>query len=348
VPGPAQRLRSGGKRLLERLSAERSLRWRRPPALRATGAGSGRTVYYLCPDYPTPSGGIRAIYRHVDILNEAGIEAAVLHHRDGFTCDWFEHRTRVLGAPSARLAPADVLMVPEVYGPYLDRLPRQPRIVLFNQNAYMTYEHLPAGSQPLYEVFEAALTVSSDSAELLRFAFPALEVAVVPNGIDPELFHPAAEAPLKRLALMPRKRPQEAATILRLLGERLRDWEVVKIEGASERETAALLRSSPLFLALGKQEGFGLPAAEAMASGCYVIGFSGFGGRDLFDPSCSAPVEDGDVLGAARAVATALERYEREPEALRAIGAAAGERVRERYSPQRQAEELVAFHRRLQ
>ena len=347
MPGPGERLRKAGKRLAKRLSDERALRWRRPPKLHAAASGETRTVYYLCPDYPTPSGGIRAIYRHVDILNEAGIEAAVLHHADGFACDWFEHSTRVVGAPTTRLSPADVLMVPEVYGPFLDRFPREPRSVLFNQNAYMTFEHVPVGARVPYEIFEAALTVSEDSAAYLCFAFPGLEVSVVSNGVDPDLFHPATEMPPRRLALMPRKRPEEAEAILRLLGERLRGWEVVRIEGASERRTADLLRSSPLFLALGKQEGFGLPAAEAMASGCYVIGFSGFGGRDLFDRSCSAPVEDGDVLAAAREIAAAIDRYEREPEAVRAAGAAAGARVREKYSLQRQARDLVAFQERI-
>src|SRR3954470_19470815 len=28
-------------------------------------------VFYLCPDHDAPAGGIRVIYRHVDILNEA-------------------------------------------------------------------------------------------------------------------------------------------------------------------------------------------------------------------------------------------------------------------------------------
>jgi glycosyltransferase involved in cell wall biosynthesis len=347
MTGPADRLRSAGKRSLGWASAQRALRWRRPPKLRTAPSGDARTVYYLCPDYPTPSGGIRAIYRHVDILNEAGIDAAVLHHADGFACSWFEHSTRVVAAPSTPLSPADVLMVPEVYGPFLDRFPAEPRSVLFNQNAYMTFEHVPAGSRVPYEIFAAALTVSEDSARFLRFAFPGLEVSVVANGVDPDLFFPSPDPPPKRLALMPRKRPGEAETILRLLGERLRGWEVVRIEGASERRTAELLRSSPLFLALGKQEGFGLPAAEAMASGCYVVGFSGFGGRDLFDPSCTAPIEDGDVLGAAEAVAAAIDRYEREPRAVRDAGAAAGERVRERYSPRRQERDLLAFHARI-
>jgi glycosyltransferase involved in cell wall biosynthesis len=335
----------GARGLVERLSDARALRLRRPPTIRTCARGSGPpTIYYLCPDYAVPSGGIRAIYRHVDILNDAGRSAAVLHHREGYACRWFEHSTRTVGAPSARLSPEDVLVVPEIYGPYLNRLPQAPKLVAFNQNAYLTYEHVPAGRSPSYEIFAAALTVSSDSAEFLRFAFPGLDVSVVANAIDPNVFHLASGLPDRRIAMMPRKRPDDAQQILRLLGERLRDWEVVRIDGAPEGETAAMLRSAPIFLALGRREGFGLPAAEAMASGCYVIGFSGFGGREIFDPAFSTPVEDGDVLAAARAVADLLRLYERQPGSVRESGARASEHIRARYSLERQRGELLAFY----
>ena len=340
---PAEIGRGLAARLAERLARRHALRVRRPPAIRTTEASAAGSIYYLCPDYAVPSGGIRAMYRHVDILNRAGLEAAVMHRRDGFACRWFEHSTRIVGAPSVTLSRQDVLVVPEIYGPFLDRLPRTPRLVAFSQNAYLTYEHLPPGVVPPYDLFESAMTVSEDSAACLRFAFPGLDPAVVPNAIDSRVFHPDSGLPPRRLALMPRKRPAEADQILRLLGDRLRGWEVVRIEGVPEGEAASALRAAPIFLALGRQEGFGLPAAEAMASGCYVVGFPAFGGRELFDPACSAPVEDGDTLAAARALAAAMELYETRPEAVRASGARAAERVRCEYSPERQAAALLSF-----
>lgn len=334
-------------RFAKRLSAGRELRRRRPPQLRVSPTPEGpSTIYYLCPDYAEPSGGIRVIYHHVDVLNGAGIPAAVLHHRKGFAAGWFEHSTRVTAAPQARLSAADLLVVPEIYGPFLDRLPREPTLIGFNQNAYLTFQHARNGRRPAYDVFAAALTVSADSAEYLRFAFPGLEVAVVGNAIDTGRFRPAVAQPPRRLALMPGKRPDEAEELLRLLGERLAGWEVVRIEGSSEEQVAAALRSAPIFVALGRREGFGLPAAEAMACGCYVVGFPGFGGRDLFPGDCSRPVEDGDVLTLAREVAVSMDRYEREPEALRTAGARAADRIAERCSRQRQRQDLLAFYRK--
>lgn len=52
-------------------------------------------LFFWVPDDSTPRGGIKQIYRHVEILERAGIEACVLHTQRGFTSDWFEHRARM-------------------------------------------------------------------------------------------------------------------------------------------------------------------------------------------------------------------------------------------------------------
>ncbi|WP_283139121.1 glycosyltransferase family 4 protein [Rhizohabitans arisaemae] len=335
-------------KLVRRALDLRARRYRRPPALK-TGRGGGTTVYYLCPDYPVPSGGIRMIYRHVDLLNEAGVDAAVLHHRTGFSCRWFDHSTRVVGAPSVTLSESDVLVVPEIYGPSLGLLPQAPRMVVFNQNAYLTFDGLDEGAAPPYRGLpnlEAVLTVSEDSAKYLRFAFPELPVTVVVNGIDTEVFHPSGQPPPKRIAYMPRKRPDDAAQVLGLLRAHgsLEGWELVPIAGSSESETARILRSSPIFFAFGKQEGFGLPPAEAMVSGCCVVGFTGFAGKEFFLAEFSVAVEDGDVLAFATAAASVLEQYEKEPDSIRKAGRDAAEHIRRTYPVSRQRAELLNFY----
>jgi len=45
---------------------------------------------------------------------------------------------------------------------------------------------------------------------------------------------------------------------------------------------ADILRSSRVFLSFSQREGFGLPPLEALACGCAVVGYHGFGGRALF------------------------------------------------------------------
>lgn len=56
-----------------------NVRWRKPvlPPLRATTViRRPGTAWFIAPDWNRPSGGVRKLYRSVDILNEAGARAA--------------------------------------------------------------------------------------------------------------------------------------------------------------------------------------------------------------------------------------------------------------------------------
>jgi hypothetical protein len=140
------------------------------------------TIYYLCPDLGEPAGGTRVIYRHVDILAKNGIDAYVVHERQGFRCRWFENETPVLGwsrrragtdhllpkravryaqrgfqrvpsdrpfipllePPSFAISSDDVVVIPEIFGPRLaDIAPGVPKVI-FNQNVYFTYFYYPS------------------------------------------------------------------------------------------------------------------------------------------------------------------------------------------------------------
>ena len=350
APGRLDRvlnLTDAARRAAKHLQTAHQRRAMTPPSLRVGEHSQPTTVYYLCPQLNRPTGGIRTIYRHVDILNKAGIPASVVHAPNGFSCTWFDHDTRVTGARAVTLARQDVLVVPEWYGPGLNTLPTGPRIVIFNQNAYRTFTGLDDTAAPGAPYrglpgLEAILVVSSDNADYMRFAFPELPVSLVRDAIDPSLFHLPERPPGRRLAWMPRKRADDARQVLRLLASHgsLEGWEVVPIQGRTEAETARLLRSSAIFLSFSAQEGFGLPPAEAMACGCYVVGFPGLGGREYFDPGFSCPVEEGDVLAFAEATAAILND---DMTALAMRGRNASEHVLTRYNLDGQRDDLLAF-----
>jgi glycosyltransferase involved in cell wall biosynthesis len=290
------------------------------------------------------------IYRHVDMLNAAGIQARVVHQRRGFACSWFAHDTAIECAGDVVLGREDVLVVPEIYGPELGRLPAGIRLVINNQNAYNTFDGIPVGadqaglpyggSRPV----EAVIVPSLDNAELLRYAFPGLRVERVRCGIDTRTFRPGP-TPARRIAVMPRKRERDVRQVLHLLHARssLEGWEIVIIDGNSETETAALLASSAIFLSLSEAEGFGLPPAEAMASGCYVVGYTGMAGREFFRPEFCTPIADGDILAFARATAELLDEYGRSPARLRGAGLASAAHIEKTYSIEAQGADLVDF-----
>lgn len=70
---------------------------------------------------------------------------------------------------------------------------------------------------------------------------------------------------------------------------------VVDIDQVSELQVAKILKETSIFLSTRYPEGFGLPIAEALASGCKVIGYDGMGGRELFDQCDADSVKYGDI-----------------------------------------------------
>lgn len=307
-----------------------------------------RTVWMICPDWDKPAGGLRTQYRAVDILNTAGIPAAVVHKRSGFACSWFSHTTPIVAVEDVRVAKGDVIVVPELYGPAILDLPPGTQHVIFNQNAYLTLDSLmtgPAAAAPYVENpnLAAVIVVSDHSAETLAHTFPEIPIRRIHLGIDPAIYHPPPQSAARRIAYMPRRRSEEAAQVIRLLELRgvLDTWEVVAIDGCSETEVANLLRSSRIFLSFSEREGFGLPPCEALACGCLVVGFDGFAGREFFRPPFAEPVQDGDVVAFARAAERLIRRFDEHPAGMAEIGRAGADHILRRYSPEAERQDLI-------
>lgn len=346
-----------------RLRCVAGCRWRRTTSRRATAmlpccrAGGGVdlgddlvTVYFVAPDAQMPKGGVRRLYLWADVLNRRGIPSAIVHHRRGFRCQWFENSTPIVAAADLRLLPSDVLAVPEVFGPAITRLAPGIRKVIVNQGAYRTFskfslDSLRGGDIPYrHPDVVAVLVVSDDSRRYLEHVFPQLAVQRVHIGIDPSLHHLPSRPPGHRIAYMPRKRKAQAKEVLQiaLLRGALEGWELVPIDGRSEKDAAQQLRDSAIFLSFSEGEGFGLPPAEAMASGSVVIGFHGQGGSEFFDPGHSFPVPDGDVLGFAQTLEGVLTTFDAQAERYAEMGARASEFIRANYSMEQEAEDVVA------
>lgn len=310
------------------------------------------TIYYLVPDFPRPAGGVRSMYQHVDGLNALGYTARVLHERPGFRCSWFEHTTPVTSAAQTALGPRDVLVVSELQLDVVARLERPCTVVVVNQSAHLTWA---AAAKDVDEQMgtnpgiAGVVVVSEHSAEYVRHAFPHLPCARVRNRIDPAVFHPVPDPadPGDPVVLtLTRRGAADAAQVLGILRARgvLSGWHVESVGALSQGRLADALRRARIVLATSTQEGFGLPSAEAMACGAYVVGYDGFGGREIFRPELSCPVPAADVLAFARGVEAAIRADEAEPGWCRARGRAAAKVVLTEYSAEHQLADLAAAY----
>lgn len=310
------------------------------------------TIYFLTPDHPAPSGGIRVIYRHVDILNAAGMDAYVLHRRQGFRCDWFEHETRITNCRQARIRQGDLLVVSEVDVDLLERVPQSTRYVIFNQNSHLTWKRAGLSASRHYAAgsgLAGVVSVSRHNQEMLQLAFGSGQVRRVHLGIDGELFHPGAHARARQIGYMPRRGGEDARQVIEMLRQRgiLDDWTIIALDGLHHTEVAERLRTTRIFLAFTHQEGFGLPAAEAMACGNYVIGNHGFGGREFFLPQFSTAVDNGDIIGFVRAVEDAIANDRVDGNWCRDRGMEASRFIRAEYRVERERAEVVALYSEL-
>lgn len=324
---------------------------RRNPRLKIPVSDRTNTsrIYFLTPDYNEPAGGIKVIYRHVDILNQAGIDAAVLHQRKGFRCNWFDNETRVTDVGSSAVGPDDVLVVTELHVDHLTGLRPGIRHMVLNQSGYLTWTRhgdLVAQHYATSPDLLGIVVVSEHSVEMLEYAFPKRLIRRVYNGIDSEEFHPPAGNKLRQISCFPRRGQKDLDVVLQLLRARgaLQDWEVLPLQGLSQEAWLSRLRASRISLVLSSWEGFGLPAAEAMACGNYVIGYHAFGGREFMRPEFSCPVGVGDVLAVASAVERAIEDDSRDEDWCISRGLRASAFILEQYSAQRERESVVAAY----
>ncbi|MGN6331342.1 MAG: glycosyltransferase family 4 protein [Motilibacteraceae bacterium] len=306
-------------------------------------------VYFFTPDHDRPAGGVQVMYRHADALNAAGVPAAVLHQRPGFRCTWFPNDTVVTDVKRAQVCPEDLLVVPEIDADLLPGLPPTLPHVVLDQSGHLTWARRTDALDRHYRSapqLRGVVTVSEHCVDLLSYAFPTLPVARVHDGVDTALFHPPERPAGRRIAYLPRRGRDDAVQVLAMLRVRgaLDGWEVVALDGLPQARLADELRRTSVFLTFPYQEGFGLPAAEAMACGCYVVGFHGYGGREYLLPGFSSPIETGDTLTMARTVEAVLRREREEPGWCARRGRLAADHVSTTYSLERERREVQQIY----
>ena len=257
-------------------------------------------ITFMAPDLATFSGGLKVIDAYVRALNENGLPARVWH---GTTRAAYPDAT----APTVygrrlSLDAGDVLVMPETGGQKWQFLTRGAPTVMLCQGTDFVFANtdfttaLP-GPYPGWPNATAVVGVSDSIVAFLRAACdPGFEIHHVPVEIDTHLFRPLAKE--KRIALMPRRRREDLLAAVQLIRASglLDEWELEIIDGMTAPQVAAALGRSAIFLFGAEREGVGLPGAEAMAAGAYVVGFTGHGAKEYLLPAVSTVIPESDVV----------------------------------------------------
>src|SRR6476661_3980708 len=100
------------------------------------------TIYVFAPDLSHPLGGMKMLYRHVDILNANGFQSYIVQSSRDFKIDWFGYSPSVLHG-RVDMNDNDIAVFSEIGGLKIGEWAAGRRKVIFNQNAYYTFVRYP-------------------------------------------------------------------------------------------------------------------------------------------------------------------------------------------------------------
>ncbi|PBN47603.1 glycosyltransferase [Capnocytophaga sputigena] len=335
----------------------------------------GTKIYFLCPNNNFMSGGVKQIFHQVETLNRNGFEAFVLLQGKSKQ-KWFESNAPIAYSPyllrtlkyivenrkmtprklftlwllkkkSVTLDEDSILVIPEIYGDKIDQIAPHIKKVIFNQNCYYTFNlysfEKDYQKTPYHQPNVLATIVASDDAlAYMNYTFPNLKTYKMTLGIDTSVFS-YADKKQKQICFMPRKLTDDVRQVILILKLRgkLKDWKLVPIDNKTEQEVAEIMKQSTFFLSFNHREGFGLPPVEAMACGCYVVGYHGQGGKEYFKPEFSSLVEGGDIIAYVKKVEELLSTYEKSPETILEKGKKASEFILSHYTMAKEEEDTI-------
>lgn len=305
-------------------------------------------LYFFCPENSQPSGGVKQIYRQVDILNNNGFSAFVVHQNENFRCNWFANSTLIAYTSQIEIKTDDYLIVPEILVKNIANIQPKTKKIIFNQNAYYTFyqfnKHLTDFNCPYYHRdLLGVMVVSEDNKNYLNYVFPDLNIWQITYGINTNLFNHNCQKK-KQIAFMSRKNYQDVLQVINLFKFRniYHNYNFVDIDSKSEAQVSQIFKESLIFLSFGYPEGFGLPPIEAMACECIVIGYHGNGGQEYFRPEFSYPIQCGDIIGFTKTLESVIQEFETNPEFILAKAKKGREYILSKYSPAQEEESIVS------
>ena len=317
----------------------------------------------LHPDIGKPIGGVKQMHRLAETLTACGREATIIQEKEDFHPGWFKSNVKTLSLQKwikleNLCRERDVIVLPETFLPSLPTYaPGLPKI-LFNQNGSYSFglgnnnDGFPENPQKVIDLYSHSdlkhiICVSKYDTKLIQNAFgiEKNKVSCVVNAIETSLFKPSGKKK-GLITYMPRKNQRDAAIVSTILKNKewFKNWDIVPIHGIDQKKVIELLQKSTAFLAFGHPEGFGLPLAEAAACGCALIGYSGLGGREIFELARSQDigweVEFGDWQGFVNSTKILVKKLHDNPEQVGLKLQALSDEVRNIYSLERMKESV--------
>jgi len=271
-----------------------------------------KSIIYICPiGGNRPTGGIKIIYRHVEILSKLlskKVASKIFHFEDfDFKCNWFSHK--VSFKKNSIFDPVkEFAIIPEWMAVYHAKMLQKMGVSygIFVQNGFYlnTKPKNNFSDQEINEAYEKAkiiISYSDEITECIKLTFPKTvdKILRISISVDSKKFQYTEEIFKSKenlITCMPRKNKNHTNKLLFILKQHLpKNWEIKILDNLTESEVIKFFKKSKIFLSFSELEGFGLPPVEAALSGNFVIGYTGESGKEYWDPPIFEEVFSGDL-----------------------------------------------------
>lgn len=279
-------------------------------------------IFYFCPDFPQPSGGIKTLYRHVQCLVAMGFDAWIVHQRRPFQTTWHGYEVPVRWlSDRPKFTQEDVLVIPEVMQQLMQQTANfagQRIVIALSWSP--TYWNLQPGHTWRHFGITRVMTKSPRIQHYLHWCM-GIQATLISEYVDRERYQFSPEVKYPKICYLTRKERAAAWLhgVLVAKGTPFTGFDWTPLRALSEDEYARNLGEATVYLTTNLQEGMNTSVLEAMACGCLVVGYSGIGG-DVYmqhqgpQQNCIL-VENGDLPALGQQLETVLRQLAATPDA---------------------------------
>jgi len=316
----------------------------------------GIKITYLCPisdpKKDGASGGVKVIYKQSEEINKLlspDFKSAVVHpEKINFVCNWFEYATEFKRNLNFNIN-KEFVIIPDFWA---ERYAPQCKLKnikygIFVQGGYLFGNDNAASTLSAYKNAEIIMTISDDTADCCKLAFPSLfsKIMRMHYFVDSSKFTPD----LKKsniITYMPRKLPRHSKLVLFFLDQHMpENWKVIPIHNMTEKEVIETFKTSKIFLSFSELEGWGLPPIEAGLTGNKVIGYTGEGGKEYWKPPIFSEIMMGDIKGFVKEIIAEIHNFDTD-EAFK-VDETAISQLADLYSKERESNDIIALSNRI-
>lgn len=287
-------------------------------------------IYFFLPDHQPPSGGIKVVYDQVNILNQNGFNAHVIHSKTGFVPKWLESQYEKNEDGTFKYIPIlytedenvpvsmeDFFFIPEGYPQVMENMQKQKascKKIVFCQNWFYIMNALQPGiTWDKYGIRDVLVNCQA-VGDYTKLLMPAMNIKKITTSIDQSLFH--CEDKTKKnfvVAFQPSRdggmKSYNAIKTFYALYPHLKFVNFVELKGLSIEEYAEQMRNATFYVHFDEFCGWGTAPLEAFNSKTYVAGWDGVGTIDYFSQNNGWVVRNGDILGIATAIGRMIEEF---------------------------------------